>query len=121
VTEPTPPSETPASNEPAVGTGSKSRYFPDGSERPRFLLSFPSDPALNRLVQAFEAGDFAYVRKEAPRVALESENPEVRNAALELRRRIDPDRTVMILLGIAVLFFLLLVLWVYLGHGGHEG
>jgi len=37
----------------------------EGRERPRFLLEFPSDPALQQLVRAFEAGDYQAVRKGA--------------------------------------------------------
>ena len=88
----------------------------DGMERPAFLLDFPEDPALEPLITAFEAGNYAYVRANAERVAREVENPEVRAAALELRRRIDPDPLASYLLFASVLLLLFLVIWVYMGH-----
>jgi hypothetical protein len=62
-----------------------------GRERPRFLLGFPKHPDLARLATAFEAGNYALVRAEAEALAERTDNPAVRDAALELRRRIAPD------------------------------
>jgi hypothetical protein len=85
----------------------------DGRERPRFLLDFPPDPELQRLVAAFEAGDYATVRRDAQTLADASEDPAVRDAALELRRRIDPDPLIRYLLLLSVLLLGFLVLYVY--------
>src|SRR5215207_409091 len=63
----------------------------NGRERPRFLLGFPQHPDLQRLVGAFEAGNYALVRNEAEGLAERAESAAVRDAALELRRRIEPD------------------------------
>lgn len=84
-----------------------------GRERPRFLLDFPPDPDLDRLVHAFEAGDFATVRSDAQELADNSEDPLVRDAALELRRRIEPDPLVKYILLGSVLLLSFLVLYVY--------
>ena len=84
-----------------------------GAERPRFLLSFPADRELERLVAAFEAGDYATVREEAPALAARSTDPRVRDAALELRRRIDPDPLIRYLLLVSVALLGFLVLYVY--------
>ncbi|HOU91852.1 MAG TPA: hypothetical protein PLU22_12445 [Polyangiaceae bacterium] len=84
-----------------------------GRDRPAFVLDFPSDPALDPLVAAFERGDFRWVRREAPRVARDAASPAVRRAALELRRRIDPDPVAVALLGIAVALLAFLVVWTY--------
>jgi hypothetical protein len=84
-----------------------------GSERPRFLLSFPHDRDLDRLVAAFEAGDYATVREEAPALAARSSDPRVRDAALELRRRIDPDPLIRYLLLVSLALLGFLVLYVY--------
>lgn len=89
----------------------------EGRDRPAFLLSFPHDPELDRLIEAYEKGDYATVRREAPLLAERTEDAAVRDAAWELRRRIDPDPLAryLLLTGIALLVFL--VIWVYAGRG----
>jgi hypothetical protein len=79
-----------------------------GRERPRFLLGFPQHPELQRLAAAFEAGNYALVRGEAEALAERAESPAVRDAALELRRRIEPDPLAKYLLALtgALLLFL---------------
>jgi hypothetical protein len=79
-----------------------------GRERPRFLLGFPQHPDLQRLSAAFEAGNYALVRDEAEALAERAESPAVRDAALELRRRIEPDPLAKYLLALtgALLLFL---------------
>jgi len=84
-----------------------------GRERPRFLLAFPEDPELERLMAAFERGDFATVRAGAPALAERTEDERVRDAALELRRRIDPDPLIRYLLLAAVVLLVVLVLHAY--------
>jgi len=94
----------------------KSRRAPHddmGMERPRFLLDFPEDPDLERLIVAFEAGNFALVRKDAEKVAAAAESPAVREAALELRRRIDPDPLAKYLLAISLVLLLVVAVWAY--------
>ena len=77
-------------------------------ERPAFAAAYPRDPDVERLLQAFEAGNFAYVRAEAPGVIERAADDDVREAARDLRRRIDADPTSMFLwaLGVALLVFL---------------
>ena len=89
----------------------------DGRERPRFLLEFPDDPELARLVRAFEAGNYQAVRSGAPRLVAASEDPLVRAAARELRRRIDPDPLAKYLLGVALVLFVFVVWYTYQGQG----
>jgi len=84
-----------------------------GEERPAFLLEFPDDPELELLIAAFEAGDFQRVRVLAPRLAERTTEPAVRRAALELRRRIDPDPLLVLLLVLSFSVFVFLVAWVY--------
>jgi len=86
---------------------------PLGEERPRFLLEFPADPELEALIAAFEAGNFARVRREAPELARRSADDAVRQAALELRRRTDPDPLLIALLLLCLGLFGFLVAWVY--------
>lgn len=88
-----------------------------GRERPRFLLRFPNDPALEPLIAAFEAGNFARVREEAPRLIERTERADVKRAAEELLRRIEPDPLLKFFLGVAVAFFVAVVAYVYYVHG----
>jgi hypothetical protein len=84
-----------------------------GRERPRFLLGFPQHPDLARLAAAFEAGNYALVRAEAEALAERAENPAVRDAALELRRRIDPDPLAKYLLALTAALLLSLAYFAY--------
>jgi hypothetical protein len=88
----------------------------DGRERPRFLLKFPDDPELQRLARAFEAGNYEAVRQGASKLAESSEDPIVRAAASELRRRIDPDPLMKYLLWVAVALFVFVVWYTYQGQ-----
>ena len=84
-----------------------------GNERPVFLLDFPEDPELERMIAAFEAGNYAEVRRLSAGVIEGAKDPDVRKAALELRRRIEPDplSTYIVLISAALLLFLLV--WAY--------
>ncbi len=90
----------------------------DGRERPLFVLGFPKDPELDRLVQAFEAGNYAFVREEAPKLAERASSEAVRQAARELTRRIEPDPLIKLLLGLSIALFVALAVWAYKAHGG---
>lgn len=90
----------------------------DERERPAFLLAFPEDPELQRLVAAYERGDFKTVRQAAPELAARSQEPAVRSAALELRRRIDPSPLLLWFLGSALALFVVLAFWSYCEAGG---
>lgn len=98
-------SETPPEKKPALR--------PDGMERPRFVLDFPDDPALAALSRAFEEGNYAVVRRDADAVARAATDPAVRDAALELRHRIEPDPMVKYLLGLAFALLVFLTIWAY--------
>lgn len=93
----------------------------DASEReelPAFARAFPRDPELDALVRAFEAGDYARVRREAPALAERAKSKKVKQAARELRRRIDPDPLATFLLVGAVLLLVFLALWYWTqAHG----
>jgi anti-sigma factor RsiW len=79
-----------------------------------FTRSFPDDPELKRLVEAFESGDYYTVRSGAPALAERTTDPAVRKAALELRRRIEPDPAQLYLLGLTFALLVFLVAWFYL-------
>ena len=87
-----------------------------GEERPAFLLEYPYDPELERLIEAFEAGNFALIRREAPELARRTRDEAVRLGALELRRRIDPDPLLLVLLALSVVLFAFITLWIYLSR-----
>lgn len=89
----------------------------DGRERARFLLDFPKDPELEPLITAFESGDYATVRRDAPALAERTEDAEVRDAALELARRIEPDPLMKYLLLASVVLLVFLTMQAYFGHG----
>ena len=76
--------------------------------RPRFAKGFPSNAELDRLVDAFSAGNFALVRREAPALADKAEDEAVRDAARELRRRISPEPTAVYLWALGVALVLML-------------
>src|SRR5258708_24940419 len=81
-----------------------------------FAKGFPEDPELGRLLAAFESGDYRTVRDEAPKLAARTENPRVREAALDLRRRIDPDPIQLYMLGLTLALLVFLTAWFY-SHG----
>jgi hypothetical protein len=87
-----------------------------GRERPAFLLDFPHDPELERLLRAFESGNYALVRRDAPRLAETSDDPEVRDAAAELFRRIQPDPLIKYLLLASIALLAFLIAYVYGAH-----
>jgi hypothetical protein len=85
-----------------------------GDDVPAFALAFPRDAALDALVLAFEAGDYARVRREAPALARSTESDEVRAAARELARRLDPDPLAVYLLAAAAALLVFLAGWYWL-------
>jgi len=108
------PAPAPAPTPPASEAGAVLNA--EGRERPRFLLEFPDDPALQQLVRAFEAGNYRAVREGAAKLAESTEDPIVRAAARELRRRIEPDPLMKYLLFVALGLFVFVVWHVYRGQ-----
>jgi len=106
-------SDDPPESGRAPKTGSRPRLNALGEERPVFLLEFPEDPELEQLIEAFEEGNFARVRREAPELARRTTDETVRRAALELRRRIDPDPMLLVLLALSVALFAFIVARIY--------
>jgi len=82
--------------------------------RPAFARTWPHDATLDALVLAFEAGDYARVRREAPTLAERAESNAVRRAARELRRRLDPDPVAVYMLMVAGALLALLAGWYWL-------
>jgi hypothetical protein len=88
-------------------------------EKPAFARDFPSDPALDALVAAFEAGDYARVRREAPALAQSTDRDDVRAAARELARRLTPDPVAVYLLALSAVLLAFLAGWYWLHPHGH--
>jgi hypothetical protein len=78
-----------------------------------FAKGFPEDPELVRLLKAFESGDYRTVRDDAPKLAERTKDPLVREAALDLRRRIDPDPIQLYLIGLTFALLAFLTAWFY--------
>ena len=66
--------------------------------------------------RAFEAGNYEAVRLGAPKLAAATQDPAVRGAARELRRRIDPDPLMKYLLWVAIALFVFVVWYTYQNH-----
>ncbi len=77
-------------------------------KRPAFARSYPRNPEIDRLLQAFEAGNYGLVRSEAGALAERTDDDASRDAALDLRRRIEPGPTSVYLwaIGVALVVFL---------------
>jgi hypothetical protein len=89
---------------------------------PAFALSFPKDEALDALVESFEKGNYAAVRAGVDRLLEErpARPDDVRSAARELKRRLDPDPIAIYLLAGAGLLLAFLALW-YWTHAASLG
>jgi hypothetical protein len=87
---------------------------PSAPQIPAFALGWPRDEALDSLVVAFEAGDYARVRREAPALARTTDDDAVRRAARELRRRLDPDPVAVYMLMAAAALLVFLAGWYWL-------
>lgn len=90
---------------------SKKRRKRKGAPRPPFAVDYPSHDGLDQLLVAFDAGNYAFVREQAPRLVQADVDENVRNAAKDLRRRIDPEPTAAYLWALGVALVLLLYLF----------
>lgn len=108
-----------AAEVPASAAPPESSTVPAEADIEPFLQGFPSTPELDRLVAAFRSGNYALVRREARAVADASGDPQVQQAALELRRRIDPDPLAryILLVSAGLLLALVLVAYFHARHG----
>lgn len=105
--EPNPPSNKPAPpQQPTVV---------DPTYTASFARGWPADPELIELMKAFDRGDYAFVRSHAPKLAERTKDERVKAAALEVRRRIDPDPVSGILVLVAMGLLIVLAAH-YLGH-----
>lgn len=70
-----------------------------------------SDPELRALMAAFDRGDYAHVRQEAPLLAARTKDPAVRRLAEDLGRRIEPDPISVYLVALAGVLLVFLAAW----------
>jgi hypothetical protein len=83
----------------------------DGDGRPLFARQYPHTPDLDRLLEAFEKGDYGTVRTDAPKVAAAAADPRVAAAARDLKRRTLPDPTALYLMALTLALFVALSAW----------
>lgn len=107
-----------ADDEPETGAETGGATDAKTDDRPAFARDWPKNAALDRLLLAFQRGNYAFVRTEAPRIVGGKADPRVRAAAADLRRRIDPDPLAGILLLVAIA--LLVTLSGYYLSGSHQ-
>lgn len=81
--------------------------------RPSFAVGFPRSAELDALVEAFDRGDYARVRADAPKLEKSTDDEAVRAAARTLVDRTRPDPlAVKLLLFTGVLLLALAGWWV---------
>jgi hypothetical protein len=85
--------------------------------RPAFARDFPRVPALDALVTAFSAGDFARVRAEAAQVMASSTDDGVKRAVETLVTRTKPDPIAALLVAFAAVLLIALSAW-WITHDG---
>jgi hypothetical protein len=88
------------------------------AHRPAFARDFPSDPALDRILALFDQGNYAQVRKEVQALP-KSVSAEVRAAAQEIAKRLEPDPLALYLVAIAAALLAVLAGW-YWTHPHEE-
>lgn len=84
-------------------------------ERPAFATRYPRHPELDQLVEAFASGNYGHVRSRAPALAERTDDDDVRTAARDLARRIEPPTTAKFLWGLAMALLAFLFAF-YLSH-----
>jgi hypothetical protein len=91
---------------------------PRDGARPAFADGFPRDPELDALVDAFEAGDFGWVRREAQRIAASATKGDaVKRAAEAVLARTRPDPLQTALLAVSAALLVALSAW-WIVHSG---
>ena len=84
---------------------------------PPFARQYPSTPELDRLLEAFEHGDYATVRAEAPKLAAAAADPRVAAAARDLAKRTLPDPLALYLMALTLGLLVFLSAWAFLHKG----
>lgn len=76
-----------------------------------FARNFPQSAELDELLAAFDGGNYARVRELAPPLVSRTGEPEIARAAREVARRVEPDKTILLLLGISIALLAVLAIW----------
>lgn len=84
--------------------------------RQGFAAGYPPSKKLDQLLEAFRAGDYRRVRKDAARLARKAKSPEVRRAAADLGERLAAGRLEIYLFLLPVALLILLAAHYLLGH-----
>jgi hypothetical protein len=74
---------------------------PPNDAGPPFAARYPRAPELDPLLASFDMGDYATVRRDAARLARDTDDEAVRAAARDLAARLDPDPLAKVLVGAA--------------------
>jgi hypothetical protein len=90
--------------------------------RAAFAADWPRDPALDAALAEFEAGNFARVREDVPRILSSNKDEAVKSAAAALLTRTRPDPLATLLLVLSAVLLVLLSGWwiVHSGGGAHK-
>jgi hypothetical protein len=94
----------------------RARRLRRSPSRPRFLDNFPKHEALSGAISAYEAGNYAEVRRQCEHLLLQEQDAQLRRAATELLRRIEPDRLIVVILWASFVLLGMVMIWAY-GHG----
>lgn len=78
---------------------------------PLFAEGFPRDPALDALVDAFARGDYARVRREAPKLLATAESDDIKRAVRTLVSRTSADPLAVVLLALTGVLLVVLTAW----------
>ncbi|HVY48780.1 MAG TPA: hypothetical protein VHB21_22985 [Minicystis sp.] len=78
----------------------------------------PRSPELGALEAAFDRGDYATVRRDAPKLARSTDDDAVRARARELARRIEPDPIAKWMMAGAGLLLAMLAGWYWMHPHG---
>jgi hypothetical protein len=87
------------------------------SDRPAFAREMPRDPDVDALLAAFDAGDFARVRREAARLEASAADEAVKGAARAIAARTKADPLAVALVAITAALLVFLSLW-WVMHDG---
>ena len=85
-------------------------------DQAEFLSAFPQHPVLAQAVSAFVAGNYHDVQVICPRILSSDADEDVKDAARELLRRLQPDRLLINILWGTLLLLVILSLWAW-SHG----
>jgi hypothetical protein len=88
-----------------------------GDGHPQFARQYPRTPDIDRLLRAFENGDYETVRLDAPKVAAAAKDPLEAAAARDLARRTLPDPMALYIMALTLALFVFLSAWVFLHKG----